>query len=327
MTEPMAAGDFPELIQIVGTSRCFIDVVSKVPKVAKCNSTVLILGETGTGKEVFARKIHEISERAGNSFVPVNCGAIPLELAENELFGHRRGAFTGAAHFKMGLIEEAEGGTLFLDEIDSLPPLVQVKLLRFLQEKTFRPLGATREQSACVRVITAMNAEPKQAVQAGKLRQDLYYRLNVIVLKLPPLRERKEDIPLLARHFLRKYTADSRVHIPAFSNRAMQKLLHYDWPGNVRELEHVVERAVAISDRKLIHYQDLSISEASEEEELLPFHAAKEQLIEIFERTYIEKLLLIYGGNISQAARAAQKHRRAFWGLIKKHRIEVDQFR
>ncbi len=319
--------EFLDAPQIVGRSLCFINVISRIPRIAKCNSSVLILGETGTGKEVCARKIHQLSDRATKPFLPVNCGAIPVELAENELFGHRRGAFTGAGNRKPGLIEEAEGGTIFLDEVDSLPPLVQVKLLRFLQDRTYRPLGSTKEQTARVRIIAAMNSDPKEVVQAGKLRQDLFYRLNVIELNLPPLRERKGDIPLLARHFLKMYAAEQQVPVSDFSARAMQKLLQYEWPGNVRELQHVIERTVAISDNRLIQYKDISLPETEPGEETLPFQVAKDRLVEVFEKTYIEKLLLTYQGNISQAARVAQKHRRAFWGLIQKHGIEVERFR
>ena len=314
--------------QLIGKSVLFLEEIKKIPVIARCNSSVLISGETGTGKEVCAQNVHYLSPRAGAAFVPVNCGAIPVELAENELFGHKRGAFTGAAATKPGLIREAEGGTLFLDEVDSLPALVQVKLLRFLQEKTYRPLGSTKETQADVRIIAATGMDAEEAVKSRRLRQDLYYRLNVISLKLPPLRDRREDIPLLARHFLRKYVAELHKETEEFSPKALQKLIFYDWPGNVRELEHVIERAVVLSDRKIIREIDISLPQLdrkSESDE--SFKEAKERIVRQFERSYIQKLLLIHEGNISKAARAAKKHRRAFFQLIRKHEIDVSRFK
>jgi transcriptional regulator with PAS, ATPase and Fis domain len=313
---------------LIGQSSGFVAEMSKIPKVACCSSGVLILGETGTGKEVCARKIHTLSPRADKPFVPVNCGAIPVELAENELFGHRRGAFTGAATSKPGLIEEAEGGTLFLDEVDSLPLLAQVKLLRFLQERTYRPLGSTRELASDVRVIAAMNSNPEDSVREGRLRQDLYYRLNIVTINIPPLRDRREDIPLLARHFLEKYSFQIPGGVERFSESAIQKLQFYDWPGNVRELEHVIERTLVLCDEKVIRAADISLPEVHcvvpcEE----PFNEAKRKFVDQFERSYLEKLLISHQGNITRAAHAAQKHRRALFELIRKHGIEVDQFR
>src|SRR5262245_5669560 len=223
---------------LIGESPAFVAAANKVPLVAKCDASVMISGETGTGKELFARAIHELSLRANGPFIPVNCGAIPVELVENELFGHERGAFTGAIASKLGLAQEANGGTLFLDEIDSLPLLAQVKLLRFLQEKEYRPLGSRRNVAANVRVIAASNANLARAVEAGQFRKDLYYRINVLPLKLPPLTERKEDIPLLARHFLTKHGAEGDGRKRSFAPDALLKLQQYDWPGNVRELEN-----------------------------------------------------------------------------------------
>src|SRR6185503_17096456 len=200
--------------QLIGQSPVFLQQVQKISLIASCEANVLIVGETGTGKELYARAIHYGSARAGHPFMPVNCGAIPAELVENELFGHIRGAFTSASSLQVGLIEEANGGTLFLDEIDCLPVHAQVKLLRFLQEKEYRPLGSAKMRRANVRVIAASNLNLEDAVDTGKVRQDLFYRLNIISLTLPPLRDRREDIPLLARHFLGKYSRefDSHVH-------------------------------------------------------------------------------------------------------------------
>src|SRR5438270_3307488 len=244
---------------LVGESPAFLEEVNKIPLLARCNASVLISGETGTGKEVCARAIHYLSPWASKPFIPVNCGAIPAELVENELFGHERGAFTGAKSSQVWLIQEAEGGTLFLDEIDCLPLLSQVKFLRFLQEKEYRSLGSTKTCRADVRVIAATNSDAEEAVKAGKLRRDLYYRLNVIPLVLPPLRERREDIPSLARHFLAKYAAEFDKQVTDFSSEAIQSLVSYEWPGNVRELEHVVVRAVVLSTQTLIRGVDIAL--------------------------------------------------------------------
>jgi two-component system, NtrC family, response regulator GlrR len=312
--------------QLIGESVAFLQEIRKIPIISKYNSSVLVWGETGTGKEICAQMIHCLSPRAANAFIPVNCGAVPVELAENELFGHMRGAFTGAVPSKAGLIREAEGGTLFLDEIDSLPQLAQVKLLRFLQEKTYRPLGSSRELPADVRIIAATNVDPEQAMRSGQLRQDLFYRLNVLSLRLPPLRERKEDIPLLARHFIKKYASEMSKKINGIAPLAMQKLLLYEWPGNVRELEHVLERAIVLCS-DTIKDTDVSLPQAETIEFGVSFKEAKERHIEQFEKTYIEGLLLTHRGNISRAAQAAGKHRRAFWELIRKHGIEVQRFK
>ncbi len=313
--------------QLIGESAAFLDEIRKIPIIAKYNSSVLIWGETGTGKEICAQMIHFHSPRAANPFIPVNCGAIPVDIAENELFGHTRGAFTGAVPSKPGLIREAESGTLFLDEVDSLPPLLQVKLLRFLQEKTYRPLGSTRELPADVRTIAATNIDPDQALRTGRLRQDLYYRLNVLSLRLPPLRERKEDISLLARHFLDKNASETFKALDGISAQALQRLQLHDWPGNVRELERVIERAVVLCSGRIIEENDIQLPQRHPAENGGSFKEIKERYVEQFEKSYIEKLLLIHHGNISKAAQAAQKHRRAFWQLIRKYGIDADKFR
>jgi len=236
----------------------------------------LLTGETGTGKEVYARAIHYRSPRACQPFLPVNCGAIPLELVENELFGHERGAYTNASAFQTGLIEEANSGTLFLDEIDCLPVLAQVKLLRFLQEKEYKPLGSTRTRRADVRIIAASNLDLQQAVGNGKLRQDLFYRLNTISLILPPLRERREDIPLLARYFLAKYTNEFGRQPMELSPEALHLLTVYNWPGNVRELEHVIERAIVLCEGSVLEAGDLVLSVPADNRESPQEAKAKE---------------------------------------------------
>ncbi|HKZ41384.1 MAG TPA: sigma-54 dependent transcriptional regulator, partial [Candidatus Hodarchaeales archaeon] len=295
------------LKQMIGESASFLSEIKKIPLYAKSDAIVMITGETGTGKELCARAIHYLSPRSSGPFMPINCGAIPADLVENELFGHEKGAFTGASESRTGLIAEAEGGTVFLDEIDCLPLAAQVKLLRFLQEKEYRPLESKKMKRADVRLLAAMNIDPQEAITAGRLRQDLYYRLNVIPLVIPPLRERREDISLLARHFLLKYAVQFNKPMADFSEEAIQLLQLYDWPGNVRELEHNVERAVVISEGRMIQAKDVVLP-SSESDLQESFHDAKMKMIAAFEKTYIERLLLAHHGNISQAARAAQKN-------------------
>ncbi|NVM20900.1 MAG: sigma-54-dependent Fis family transcriptional regulator [Desulfobacterales bacterium] len=313
--------------QLVGESPSFCAEIKKIPIVAAGDASVLISGETGTGKELCAQAIHYLSPRAAKPFVPVNCGAIPVELLENELFGHRAGAFTNASTSQPGLIHEANGGTLFLDEIVSLPPSAQVKLLRFLQEKEYRPLGSTKTYRADVRVIAASNIDVEKAVMEGTLSRNLYYRLNVVPIKLPPLRERREDIPLLAHHFLARYSARFNKQVSDFSPEAVQVLVLHDWPGNVRELEHVVQRAIVLTEEAVIQRSDIVLASVETTLGQEPFKEAKAQVIEQFEKDYITKLLEAYQGNISRAARAAQKNRRAFWELIRKHGIDVQSLK
>ena len=317
----------PGFKKVIGQSPVFLDQLRRIPMIAKCDANVLIAGETGTGKELYARAIHYGSSRVGRPFMPINCGAIPADLVENELFGHERGAYTSAATIQTGLIEEANGGTLFLDEIDCLPVFAQVKLLRFLQEKEYRPLGSTKIRRADVRIIAASNLNLEDAVAQGKVRQDLYYRLNIISLILPPLRERREDIPLLARHFLSRYVGELDKEITEFSQEAMQLLMVHNWPGNVRELEHVIERAVVLCEGTRLETRDLVISPAAGNGVQQSLQEAKAKEIARFERDYIHGLLSACKGNITRAAQVAKKNRRAFWQLIQKHQIDVAQFK
>ncbi|MGA7460649.1 MAG: sigma-54 dependent transcriptional regulator [Candidatus Korobacteraceae bacterium] len=314
------------LQQLIGDSAGFRAEVNKISFVARSDATVLITGETGAGKDLVARGIHYLSRRARHPFVPVNCGAIPGELFENELFGHEPGAFTGASAAQSGLIEEADGGTLFLDEIDSLPPATQVKLLRFLQEKEYRRLGSTKIRSSDVRIVAAMNTCPADAVRAGRLRPDLYYRLNVVTLRLPPLRERSDDIPRLAHHFLARYSSEMQKQLTGFSPHAISRLMGYAWPGNVRELEHVVERAVIFAQHSTVQPEDVVLPEP-ETDEAESFRTLKARTIERFERNYIIGLLAANQGNISIAAREAKKNRRAFFQLMRKYGIRGETFR
>ena len=316
----------PLFPQMIGESAGFLGQVRQIPNIAKCDANVLIGGETGTGKELYARAIHYGSARASRAFIPVNCGAIPVDLVENELFGHERGAFTNAFAMQTGLVEEANYGTLFLDEIDCLPQMAQVKLLRFLQEREYRPLGSSRIRKANVRIIAASNLDLQEAVALGKVRADLFYRLNIISLSLPPLRERLEDIPLIAQHFLEKYSREFAKQEIQLSPPALARLMTHRWPGNVRELEHVIERAVALCEGTTILETDIlpsSISGGLIES----LQEAKAREIGQFEKNYIRGLLRVCRGNITKAAGLAQKNRRAFWQLIQKHQIDASSFR
>ena len=311
---------------LVGQSKMFLDEIKKLGLLARCDITVMIGGETGTGKELIARAVHYLSPRSDRPFVPIDCGAIPPELTESELFGHERGAFTGAVSKNAGLIAAADHGTLFLDEVDALSLSVQAKLLRFLQEMEYRSLGSSEIKKADVRVISATNRDLLQSVHANQFRKDLYYRLNVVQLRLPSLRQRREDIILLARHFVEKYVTRFRVPARDFAIDAIQKLHSYHWPGNIRELENVIGAAVALCDGPLIRAADLLFA-ADEGQSRGSFREAKARLITEFEREYIVCLLTSCDSNVSEAARAAGKNRRAFWELIRKHKIDVREFR
>lgn len=326
----IGVGDFGKsqaLRQIVGRSPCFLKELRKLPNLATCDARVFIRGETGTGKEVFARAIHYLSARAAKPFVAVNCGALPVDLMENELFGHERGAYTGAQSGHQGMVREAEGGTLFLDEIGCLPLVAQAKLLRLVQEREYRPLGSRRTLHADVRIISATHEDLAQAVVEGRFRQDLYYRLNIIEVKLPPLRERNQDLELLAEHFLAKYSSEYGRGELVLTEAARARLYRHDWPGNVRELEHVIERAVVMCRGKAISERQVRFSDLSEPEAPESFGEAKHRAVNTFEVNYLQSMLRISRGNISRAAKLAKKNRRAFFELLRKHHIDVDHFR
>ncbi len=251
--------------EMIGSSSRMIDIFDLIPRIASTTSTILLSGESGTGKDLLAKAIHASSSRKGKPFVAVNCAALQDTLLESELFGHVRGAFTGAVAAKKGLFEAADGGTLFLDEISQTSASMQVKLLRALQEKSVRPVGGTREIPVDVRIIAATNSRLEELVEAGTFREDLYYRINIIPVRLPPLRERREDIPVLAEHFLEGFASSMGKSVSRISTEAMDRLTAYGWPGNVRELEHVIERAVALetSDAVLVEQVMLHRSEVS----------------------------------------------------------------
>jgi DNA-binding NtrC family response regulator len=316
------------LESLVGESECFLRVVEKIPPLAHSDATVVISGETGTGKELFARATHYHSPRQGKPFIPVNCGALPDHLFENELFGHARGAFTDAASAEKGLIAEAEGGTLFLDEIDTLSPSAQVKLLRFLQNGEYRPLGCSKSIVADVRIIAATNSDLRQRVALRLFREDLYYRLNALSLSIPPLRDRIADIGLLSSHFLAQYARQYSRESSDFSSEALQKMMVYAWPGNVRELEGVIQRAIILTSTSIIQAEDIDLPSASKPErggsDL--FREAKNRAIEQFERTYLISLLTAHQGNITRAAKSAGKERRSFQRLLRKYRLDRHSF-
>ena len=309
------------LKHIIGESPAFLDKIQYIPRFARCDATVLISGESGTGKEVFARAIHHLSARAGRPFVPVNCGALPENLVESEIFGHKRGAFTGAVSNRAGLIHEAEGGTLFLDEIDWLTPQMQVKLLRFLQDGEYRSVGSQRILRSNIRVIAATNADFNALLQSGKFREDLFYRLNVLALTLPPLRERAGDVVLLAHDFLYKQASITKARPKILSLAALYRLLSHSWPGNVRELQNVLMRAIVLSDHDVIEASDINLPDEPSVVDDQSFQTMKSRVVWRFEHDFLLASLRAHQGNISRAASAVKKNRRAFWELLRKHNL------
>src|SRR6266481_193433 len=312
------------LKQIIGESPAFLERVRCVPRFARCDATVLISGESGTGKELFARAIHYLSPRADWPFVPVNCGALPENLMESEIFGHKRGAFTGAASDQAGLIREAEGGTLFLDEIDCLTPQAQVKLLRFLQDGEYRSVGSHQILRANIRVVAAANADFSHLVRSGKFREDLFYRLNVLALALPALRERPGDILLLTHDFFEKQAAITETPPKNLSLAALNRLVGHSWPGNVRELQNVLVRAIVLCDRDSIEASDLDLPDEGPAAEDQSFRTMKSRVVWRFEHDFLATVLRVHHGNITSAASAVKKDRRAFWELLRKHSLLAD---
>ncbi|HEX8790159.1 MAG TPA: sigma-54 dependent transcriptional regulator [Polyangiaceae bacterium] len=343
--------------EIIGDSQRMLDVYRLIEGVATASSTVLVLGESGTGKELVARAIHARSQRAKKPFVAVNCGAIPKELVESELFGHVRGAFTGAQTARAGLFETADGGTVLLDEVGDLPLAAQVKLLRVLQEGEIKRVGSDETRTVDVRVLAATNVDLATRIQDGSFRRDLYYRLNVIALELPPLRERGDDVLLLANHFLQKFARSMQRVAKRLSPEAMRALCEYEWPGNVRELEHAIEHAMVLAQRDVITVADLpfarrpaalremapvptsptaAASHAPPTERAthdptrgmladlarLPYTEAKRRLLALFDETYTAELLRGTGNNMSEAARRAGLDRSNFRRLLKRQKDE-----
>ena len=308
---------------IIGRSEKMKKVFEQVTLAAATDSNVYIEGKSGTGKELIAKTLHVASERKDAPFIALNCAAIPENLMESELFGYEKGAFTGADKSKKGLIAEASFGTFFLDEISEMPLAMQVKVLRVLEEKEFYPVGGRQTEKMNARIIAASNKNLEQEVKNGRFREDLYYRIHVIPIKLPTLNERKEDIPILSRHFLKKYSEQMGKKVTAFSPDAMQKLISYPWPGNIRELENTIECAMAMAKRNIITEDLILQTQNINPESLKSFKDAKEN----FEKNYLIQLFELTKGNVSQAAQLAGKYRADVYELIKKYNIKLDDFR
>ncbi|MCU0287426.1 MAG: sigma-54 dependent transcriptional regulator [Acidobacteria bacterium] len=319
------------LSRILGTSKAVTRLRERLDKIASFDVNVLCFGESGTGKELAARAIHDLSTRCHKPFVPVNCGAIPENLFENELFGHRKGAFTDASFHQEGIVKEAEGGTLFLDEIGVITPYIQVKLLRLLQEKEYKPLGDTQTRKTDIRIVVATNKDLKTMVKEGTFREDLFYRLNIVSIYLPPLRERKEDIPLLVYHFLEKYYRQYGKSVTSVSEEALLALLSYSWPGNIRELENKILHAVVMAKTNEITCSDLDLPPLENQwgeknSRFESFKEAKQKTIDDFEKKYLTFVLAACRGNVNTAASQAGKSRTAFWNLLARHHLHPRQF-
>ncbi|MGR7739428.1 two-component system response regulator GlrR [Klebsiella aerogenes] len=308
---------------IVTRSPQMLRLLEQAGMVAQSDVSVLIIGQSGTGKEIVAQAIHNASPRHEKPFIAINCGALPEQLLESELFGHARGAFTGAVSNREGLFQAVEGGTLFLDEIGDMPVALQVKLLRVLQERKVRPLGSNRDIDIDVRIVSATHRDLPKAMARGEFREDLFYRLNVVNLKIPPLSERAEDIPLLANHLLRQSADRHKPFVRAFSTDAMKRLMAAKWPGNVRQLVNVIEQCVALTSSPVI--SDALVEQALEgENTALPtFVEARNQ----FELNYLRKLLQITKGNVTHAARMAGRNRTEFYKLLSRHELDANDFK
>ncbi len=315
---------------IIASSDKMQHVLGQVTQIAPTDSTVCLYGESGTGKELIAKAIHMRSKRSQGPFVAINCGAIPEGLLESELFGHVKGSFTGAEHNKKGLLQQANGGTLFLDEIGDLSPALQVKLLRAFQEREFYAVGGVQPLTTDIRLLAATNQDLQKAISEGRFREDLYYRIHVIPVYLPPLRERREDIPLLAQHFLSRFNKEMGKSIQGFSPDAIQELMMHRWPGNVRELENVVERAVALATEDLITSanlllgtQELPLKDKHRPSSILSLNEAREE----FERAYISQVLTATQGNVSKAAAMVGRYRPEFYKLLRKYGLQPAAFK
>ena len=312
----------PSKSNIVTRSGAMLHLLEQVKLLGPTHVNVLISGASGTGKELLAQAIHQHSQVSNGPFVAINCGAVPGELLESELFGHKKGAFTGAVKDHQGLFQQAQGGTLFLDEIGDMALNLQVKLLRVLQEKTIRPVGFQEEIPIDVRIVSATHKNLPEAIKNQQFREDLYYRLNVVNLKLPPLCERREDISLLAQYFSASIAERMNQNEKHFANDAMHALVRYDWPGNIRQLQNVVEQVVALTPGEVIsaHLVLAALDSNEKSVEPLSLNDAKKE----FERDYVINTLKMAGGNVAEGAKLAKRNRSDFYKLIKKHNIDVD---
>ena len=322
-------------LNILGQSAAFLETLRLIKKFAHSRAPVLIEGETGTGKELAARALHYLGPRKGQPFIPVNCGALPDPLFENELFGHEKGAFTDAKNSQPGLIAQAQGGTLFLDEVDSLSARAQVTLLRFLQDNLYRPLGSTKLIEGAVCIVAAANINLESQVKRGEFREDLFYRLNVVKLSMPALRERREDICLLARHFLRTHSQIYEKAPCTFHPESLEWLELRQWPGNVRQLENLIHREFLLADKPVIRIDPDRYESSTAERPFVTlkntafkcgFKEIREMVIHDFEKQYLHQLMLKTRGNVSQAAVLARKERRSLGRLLKEHGINRQNY-
>ena len=315
-------------LQLIGRSPAFIRAVSLIERVARFDAPVLIVGETGTGKEMAARAVHYLSSRRTAPFIPLNCGALPEALIESELYGYERGAFTDARQARAGLIAAAEGGTLFLDELDALPPRAQVSLLRFLQDRGYRPVGSQRERLGDVRIVAAASPRLRSMLGSGTFRDDLAFRLDVLTIDMPTLAERPGDPALLAEHFIGQHARHYGVSPRPLDPHCFAWLDTYAWPGNVRELDNLVRRALLLSDDERLSLQPPACRPAAPTAaaaaggELAPYCAARQSALDRFERDYLVQLMRRAAGNVTVAARLAGKERRALGKLLKKHGVD-----
>ena len=317
---------------LLGKSRCFLEAIDHLIRFAKTDATLLIEGETGTGKEIAARAAHEFSSRQGKPFIPVNCGALPESLAESELFGSEKGAYTDAKHTRNGLVMEAHNGTLFLDEVEAMPPKVQVALLRFLQDRSFRPVGSMSVRYSNVRIIAATNMSLERLAKNSEFRSDLIFRLNVLPVQLPALRDRGDDVILLGKAILHRFCKQYSLPEPTLSKATESWFKRYDWPGNVRELENIVLRGLFLCKGDVLDVP-LPAGLSDVEAETLPlgadthFSIAKAAAIVDFELHYLTRVLHQSGGNVTQAAMLSGTDRSAFRKLLRRHKLSAEPFR
>ena len=316
------------LAQIIGDSKAIHELRGQIERISSCDATVLITGESGTGKELAARSIHYLGGRGGKPFISVNCSAIPEGLFENEMFGHAKGAFTNAFFRQKGFVKEAEGGTLFLDEIGTISPFIQIKLLRLLENREFKPLGDSNTQTADIRIIAATNRDLLSLIPEGAFREDLFYRLNIVPLYIPPLRGRKEDIPLLIEHFVRKYCKEYNRQGKTLSKDLVEVLVSYEWRGNIRELENKIQQLVVMTTTDVITSENMQCSSIE-----LPYHKTgqslkteKKEAMNTFEKNYLMNLMSEHKGNVVIAAKNSGKSRTALWNLLRKHQLSPKQF-
>ncbi|GBD96570.1 MAG TPA: sigma-54-dependent Fis family transcriptional regulator [Nitrospirae bacterium] len=316
-------GEKYDFVNIVAKSEKMQGILAQVSLIAGTDSTVYIHGESGTGKELIARAIHLGSERKDKPFVAINCAALPETLLESELFGYEKGAFTGAVRSTAGLFTQADKGTIFLDEIANMALSIQAKMLRVLQERQFYPVGGKKPVEVSVRVIVATNKDLEKEVKEGRFREDLFYRIHVIPVKLPPLREKKEDIPPLVEYFIKKFNREMKKKVKGLAPRAMQRLMLHDWPGNVRELENIIEFAMAMTRKEIITEDLILQTKAIFPEPIKPLKEARDS----FEKKYLVNILELSRGNVSRAAGMAGKYRADFYNLLKKHDLRPEDFK